>query len=161
MEELNETQKAREIHEYTTDDIMSAIMRLNSNDSKYVLTQFYKPAELVQVFNDSENYDKFMDQLLSYIALYQVTANAFGELRAEMEVPTPMEYDRKSDQIMDLYNSLSDEEKISIGTKIQKADNLDVSLGKFNETWNNANPLTKGICSGLGILAGLATNDKK
>lgn len=137
---------------YTVDDIISALARLQHSEVRNIILGCYNPWELLKICTNEEEFDKAINSAKQYMTMYEYTIRGLTELREEVKNPT--EIDTK-ELILNLYDTLNDDEKISVCADVRKQDDLWLAIDKFEDTMNRANPLAKAIFPFAAVAAGL------
>lgn len=154
---VKETDKNSEEQSYTIDDILSAIMRIEDEQCKYVLTSYFNPTSLLKIYETKESTDLAINELEGYVFLYETALRAIHLLADELQMPC--EDMNTGCTIMKLYNSLNENEKAVLRDAMLAKDDLDSSVANLKMIYENADPIVKTLCSGAIMKAEQAVND--
>lgn len=148
---VKESDKSLEEQSCTIEDILSALMRIEDNQCKYVLTTYFNPISLLKIYETKESTDLTIKELESRIFLYETILKAIHLLTDELQVPS--EDVNTGYTIMKLYNSLNENEKAVLRDAMLAKDDLDSSVANLKKIYENADPIVKTLCSGSIIRA--------
>lgn len=161
MKEVKEIKKDN-LENRTLDDVFTLFARLPEKERKSLLDT-YSVTTIFEVVRNEENYKAAIEQFDNNISLakeklenLELSKKAFKGLYIGMKY-TDTE-SNKMYQIMNLYKSLDDKQKIEVNKAMQKEDDLSVSLGKFCATLKEA--YDKYVSSKL-LMQGLSESAKK
>lgn len=154
---VKETDKNLEEQSYRIDDILSALMRIEDNQCKYVLTTYFNPMSLLKIYETKESTDLTIKELESRIFLYETILKAIHLLTDELQVPS--EDMNTGYTIMKLDNSLNENEKAVLRDAMLAKDDLDSSVANLKRIYENADPIVRNLCSGAIMKAEQAVDD--
>lgn len=137
----NKETEVSETKQYTNDDVMIILNAMPDEQKDLLLNSFDFNALRMML---SKDYYKASMEAIDYrIKYYTMLKSAVERLYIGINMTDTEE--NKIDTIMKLYNKLDDEKKVKVASEMQKTDNLNVSLGKFCDTWKSASEKFKNI----------------
>lgn len=88
MEELKEN---LEVQRYTVNDILSALMCVEDEDVKEVMTYHFKPGDIATAFSCQESFDEVIRVMEKYIEFYELAIRGHRQLADILQVPSEQE----------------------------------------------------------------------
>lgn len=131
---VNEGNETKETKEYTNDDIMIFLSALPKEEQEFLLNN-----------NDFTSLKRCLDQEIykNTLAVIDYKIEDLKFIRKSVtDLYLASNYTdteaNKVDRILKLYNTLDDDNKIKVNSKMQKEDNIDVAIGKLCDIWKEA-----------------------